>query len=238
MPVLADLTIRARSWRSLRKQILLSIPLVLSYGCSTVFLPPFNDPGIIGARQSGATPYSTRGRSLAVGGMESAYLALSSAFSNSYVPTRGCLFNNVTVPLRVTEVPVGDLQFDNVTYCMFGVCAGSAKAAWREVSARQVVAIHSIDVESMDAGGFSLMKVRVSGWSESAYRAAFPQKAESEMGVAVQGYNETVELLDNTVFRNVKTVIGDEAVEIQTRRGEKMYFGKTEILRIVNENKQ
>jgi hypothetical protein len=216
--------------------------LVLSFvsfpSCSTVLLPPFNDAPFVGGRQSGATPYSTRARSMASGGMESAYLALSSLFSTSYTPTRGCLFNSFIIPLIVTEVPLGDMQFDYVTYCMFGVCAGSAKAAWREISARRVVAIHSIDVESMDAGGFSLMKVRVSGWSESAYRAAFPQKAESEMGAAAEGYNETVELLDNTVFRNVKTVIGDEAVEIQTRRGEKMYFGKTEILRILNENKQ
>lgn len=87
----------------------------------------------------------------------------------------------------------------------------------------------------MDAGGFSLMKVRVSGWSESAYRAAFPRKLRAKWGRRFGGYSQTVELLDNTVFRNVKTVIGDEAVEIQTPRGEKMYFGKTEILRILDD---
>lgn len=57
---------------------------------------------------------------MASGGMESAYLALSSLFSTSYTPARGCLFNSFTIPSIVTEVPLGDMQFDYVTYCMLG----------------------------------------------------------------------------------------------------------------------
>ncbi|MCE9597000.1 MAG: hypothetical protein K8S54_03445 [Spirochaetia bacterium] len=146
---------------------------------------------------------------------------------------RGLLFNNYTVPLYVGEIPHGDISIQYDTYCLLNACA-STGGFWKELRSHDLIAVHTVDADSLTVAGFSSVKFRINGWSRTAYRLQFGPSESAKQDAA---FVERVILVNGTEYRRVRTRIDGDTVTLERSNGDPIIIRREDILSIERADK-
>ena len=197
----------------------LSIVLLLNCAFTAPVIPPGNAiGGLSGPQKPGQLKQQTLTGNL--GGAARAYADYYTGLPGGN--SLSLLFNAITVPMLVTDIPRGPSKAEYGVACIFFSCIGRGDgvADFRH-NGGTIYAIHSIDVSIASyLGAYSAVKFRVYGWNKKQYESDVlgQKKTESKIknptshSFPVQG-----NITDRVTLTSGKVISGVKAIEFQDK---------------------